>query len=102
MDAAADSRQWLRSLVLLPTARQIKWAISQVHFSHTSSLTDRPCAHQALAFAELSKVDGDGRPLYQQLIADSIQVAHWLFGKQTDATLEQLAVELMVSPSAAS
>jgi hypothetical protein len=53
--------------------------------------------HQAIAFAELSKVDNDGKPMYQELIAESIQVAHWLFGKQTDATLEELAVELMVS-----
>ncbi|KAK3305635.1 uncharacterized protein B0T15DRAFT_397241 [Chaetomium strumarium] len=53
-------------------------------------------ASTAIAFAELSKVDSNGLPLYQQVIAESVQVAHWLFGKQTDATLEELAVELMM------
>jgi len=33
------------------------------------------------------------------LIANAIQVSHWQFGKQTDATLEELAVELMVATS---
>ncbi|KAK4121955.1 aldolase [Parathielavia appendiculata] len=53
-------------------------------------------SNQAIAFAELSRLDSDGKPRYRQLIAESIQVAHWLFGKQTDATLEELAVELMM------
>ncbi|KAK4246583.1 hypothetical protein C7999DRAFT_42004 [Corynascus novoguineensis] len=53
-------------------------------------------SNQAIAFAELSKVDSDGKPLHRQLIAGSIQIAHWQFGKQTDATLEELAVELMM------
>ncbi len=46
--------------------------------------------------AELSKIDNDAKPLHHQLILESVQVAHWLFGKQTDATLEELAVELAV------
>ncbi|AEO68193.1 uncharacterized protein THITE_2051797 [Thermothielavioides terrestris NRRL 8126] len=53
-------------------------------------------SNQAIAFAELSKIDSDGKPLYQELIVESLQVAHWLFGKQTEATLEELAVELMM------
>ncbi|KAL2255980.1 hypothetical protein VTK26DRAFT_2396 [Humicola hyalothermophila] len=53
-------------------------------------------SNQAIALAELNKVDAQGKPLHQQLIAESIQVAHWLFGKQADATLEELAVELMM------
>ncbi|KAK4237530.1 hypothetical protein C8A03DRAFT_15944 [Achaetomium macrosporum] len=62
----------------------------------SNQATDLPLVHQAIAFAELSKGGSNGLPLYQQLIAESIQVAHWLFGKQTDATLEELAVELMM------
>ncbi|KAK4102394.1 aldolase [Parathielavia hyrcaniae] len=50
----------------------------------------------AIAFAELSKLGSDGKPLHGKLISESIQLAHWLFGKQTDATLEELAVELMM------
>ncbi|GAB1317756.1 Transaldolase [Madurella fahalii] len=53
-------------------------------------------SNQAIAFAELSKVDNDGTPLHQQLILESIKLAHWQFGKQSDATLEELAVELMM------
>ncbi|KAL2174831.1 uncharacterized protein P884DRAFT_279767 [Thermothelomyces heterothallicus CBS 202.75] len=53
-------------------------------------------SNQAIAFAELSKVGSDGKPLHRQLIADSLKVAHWQFGKQKDATLEELAVELMM------
>lgn len=51
---------------------------------------------QLIAVAELSKVNEDGKLLHQELIQESIQVAHWQFGKQADATLEELAVELMV------
>jgi hypothetical protein len=54
---------------------------------------------QAIAYAELSKVGSDGKPLYQQLVAESLRLAHWQFGKQTEATLEELAVELMVGAS---
>lgn len=56
-------------------------------------------SNQAIAFAELNKLDDDEKPVYKDLIAESLQVAHWLFGKQTDATLEELAVELMVCPA---
>ena len=53
---------------------------------------------QAIAHAELSKVNSNGEPLYQHLIAESLRLAHWQFAKQTEATLEELAVELMVRP----
>jgi len=29
-------------------------------------------------------------------MVESIQIAHWMFAKQSEATLEELAVELMV------
>ncbi|KAK3385424.1 hypothetical protein B0H63DRAFT_472911 [Podospora didyma] len=51
---------------------------------------------QATAFAELSKLDSNGKPVYQQLIMESIQTAHWMFSKQSDATLEELAVESVI------
>lgn len=51
---------------------------------------------QAIAFAELTKLDADGRHLYQDLINDSLTTAHWMLPKQADATVEELAVELMV------
>jgi len=41
-------------------------------------------------------VGSDGKPLYNDLMLQALQVAHWQFGKQTDATLEELAVEIMV------
>ncbi|KAK0665973.1 putative transaldolase [Cercophora samala] len=53
-------------------------------------------SNQAIAYNELSKVDENGKLVYQQLIYESIEVAHWMFGKQSDATLEELAVELMM------
>ncbi|KAK4464317.1 hypothetical protein QBC42DRAFT_263515 [Cladorrhinum samala] len=53
-------------------------------------------SNQAIAYAELSKVDGNGKPVYQQLINESVGVAHWMYGKQSDATLEEIAVELMM------
>ncbi|KAL2163322.1 hypothetical protein VTH06DRAFT_5379 [Thermothelomyces fergusii] len=53
-------------------------------------------SNQAIAFAELSKVDSDGKPFYKQLISESIKLARSQFGKQADATLEELAVELMM------
>lgn len=53
-------------------------------------------SNQAIALAELSKVGADGHPLHQTLIVESIQAAHWLFGKQSDATLKELAIELMM------
>ncbi|KAK4159440.1 hypothetical protein QBC43DRAFT_222016 [Cladorrhinum sp. PSN259] len=53
-------------------------------------------SNQAIAYAELSKIANDGNPVYQQLIIESVEVAHWMFGKQSDATIEELAVELMM------
>ncbi|KAK4149933.1 hypothetical protein C8A00DRAFT_37464 [Chaetomidium leptoderma] len=55
-------------------------------------------SNQAIAFAELSRLDSDGKPLHRKLIAESLLIAHWQVGvgKQTDATLEELAVELMM------
>ncbi|KAK0736025.1 hypothetical protein B0T21DRAFT_366149 [Apiosordaria backusii] len=53
-------------------------------------------SNQAIAYAELSKVDVNGKLVYQPLIYESIEVAHWMFGKQSDATLEELGVELMM------
>ncbi|KAK4665087.1 uncharacterized protein QC763_511535 [Podospora pseudopauciseta] len=53
-------------------------------------------SNQAIAYNELSKLDSDGKLVYQQLIHESIEVAHWMFAKQSDATLEELAVELMM------
>ncbi|KAK4176588.1 putative transaldolase [Triangularia setosa] len=53
-------------------------------------------SNQAIAYNELSKVDENGKLVYQQLIYESIEVAHWMFSKQSDATLEELAVELMM------
>ncbi|KAH6847571.1 hypothetical protein B0I37DRAFT_354298 [Chaetomium sp. MPI-CAGE-AT-0009] len=53
-------------------------------------------SNQAIAFAELTKVDDNGKPLHHKLITESLKTAHWLFGKQADATFEELAVELMM------
>ncbi|KAK4187485.1 hypothetical protein QBC35DRAFT_233195 [Podospora australis] len=53
-------------------------------------------SNQAIAYGELTKVGGDGKPVHRQLILESIEVAHWMFGKQSDASLEELAVELMM------
>ncbi|KAK4197387.1 putative transaldolase [Triangularia verruculosa] len=53
-------------------------------------------SNQAIAYSELSRVNGDGKLVYERLIYESIEVAHWMFGKQSDATLEELAVELMM------
>jgi transaldolase len=44
----------------------------------------------------LSRTDSNGELVYKKLVQDSIQTAHWMFGRQSDATLEELAVELMV------
>lgn len=52
---------------------------------------------QAIAINELSKLDGEGQPLYRDIINDSLTTAHWMFPKQSHATVEELAVELMVS-----
>jgi len=41
-------------------------------------------------------VDGNGKPLYEDVIQNSLTVAHWMFPKQADATVEELAVELMM------
>ncbi|KAB5578146.1 hypothetical protein GE09DRAFT_1088664 [Coniochaeta sp. 2T2.1] len=54
-------------------------------------------SNQAIAFNELSKVHGNGQPLYEDLIKNSITIAHWMFPKQADATVEELAVELMMA-----
>jgi hypothetical protein len=54
---------------------------------------------QAIAFAELTKIDNDGKPLHHKFITESLNIAHWLFGKQSDATFEELAVELLVGIS---
>lgn len=51
---------------------------------------------QAIAFFELSKVLADGSLFHQALIKDSIREAHWMLGQQSDATLEELAVEFMM------
>ncbi|KAK0630455.1 hypothetical protein B0T17DRAFT_616107 [Bombardia bombarda] len=51
--------------------------------------------NQAIAYGELSKLGPDGKLFNEQLILDSIKTAHWMFSKQSDATLEELAVELM-------
>ena len=51
---------------------------------------------QAIAYAELTKTDGNGKLTHQGLIQESLKSAHWMFSKQTDATMEELAIELMV------
>ncbi|KAK3292892.1 uncharacterized protein B0H64DRAFT_403031 [Chaetomium fimeti] len=53
-------------------------------------------SNQAIAFAELTRVDDHGKPLHNQFITRSLHVTHWLFEKQADATFEELAVELMM------
>lgn len=51
---------------------------------------------QAIAFFELSKTGADGLPFHEKLIKESIRDAHWMLGKQPDATFEELAVEVMM------
>ncbi|KAK4227328.1 hypothetical protein QBC38DRAFT_196531 [Podospora fimiseda] len=53
-------------------------------------------SNPAIDFAELTKLDGNGQPIHQQLIFESIRVANWMYGRQADATPAELAVELMV------
>ncbi|KAH8906408.1 aldolase [Coniochaeta sp. PMI_546] len=53
-------------------------------------------SNQAIAFNELSKLDGDGKLVYEDVIKNSLNVAHWMLPKQADATIEELAVELMM------
>ena len=88
---ATNIKQWLRDWVHFRIAPQTK-SVNYIPVAQ-SVLADFT---QLIAVAELSKVDEDGKLLHQQLIQESIQVAHWKFGKQADATLEELAVELMV------
>ncbi|OIW28149.1 aldolase [Coniochaeta ligniaria NRRL 30616] len=62
---------------------------------HLGPFTDCT-SNQAIAFHELSKVDGNGKSVYEDVIKKSLTGAHWMFPKQADATVEELAVELMM------
>lgn len=83
---------------------QIAWAFRRLHFKpgekHSVRLEMslfRPLTQaKAIAYAELTKVDANGTPVHQDLIKQSIRDANWMFSKQADATLDELAVELMV------
>lgn len=48
---------------------------------------------QAIAFFELTKTSAGGDLVHGQLIKDSIRDAHWMLAQQSDATLEELAVD---------
>lgn len=50
---------------------------------------------QAIVLSEITKTDANGKLIYQSLIDEIIPIAHWMFGKQTDATVEELAAELL-------
>ncbi|KAK1775539.1 hypothetical protein QBC45DRAFT_421964 [Copromyces sp. CBS 386.78] len=52
-------------------------------------------SNQAIVLAEITKVDTDGKLIYQSLIDEVIPIAHWMSGNQTDATVEELAAELL-------
>lgn len=51
---------------------------------------------QAIAFSELSRINADGSLFHEALIKDSIRLAHWTLVEQSDATLEEIAVEFMM------
>ncbi|KAL0468279.1 hypothetical protein QR685DRAFT_335984 [Neurospora intermedia] len=52
-------------------------------------------SNQAIVLAEITKLDANGKLIYQTLIDEIIPIAHWMFGNQTDATVEELASELL-------
>ncbi|KAK3485571.1 uncharacterized protein B0T23DRAFT_326714 [Neurospora hispaniola] len=51
--------------------------------------------NKAIVLAEITKLDANGKLIYQTLIDEIIPIAHWMFGNQTDATVEELASELL-------
>lgn len=50
-------------------------------------------SNQAIAFSELTKTRAGGELVHEQLIKDSLRDSHWMLAQQSDATLEELAVE---------
>ncbi|ROV91502.1 hypothetical protein VMCG_09470 [Cytospora schulzeri] len=53
-------------------------------------------SQQAIAFFELAKTGVDGTPVHEKLIRESIRDAHWMLSRQSDSTLEELAIEFMM------
>ncbi|KAK3317778.1 hypothetical protein B0T19DRAFT_435560 [Cercophora scortea] len=51
-------------------------------------------SNQAIVFSELSRANSDGTPFHSKLIHESYVTAHWMFAKQSDATLYELVVEI--------